>query len=311
VEPPQPNFTGTVYGDTDGDQVDDDKIANGWIGIARFEDGVQVTMEGESIPSTEYKDEWSNLYWQFTRWADTNASGKFEMNLPVGSYQVIGVGGQGVWYQPKLEFDIEEDEITVLDISEPGPNVTITIAGVPTGMQDSQYAWLDVFRSVGDDLFFEPVEFTGKDGDEFTFEGSFASGTYRIGFFGTEYGGIEIDDETITVSGETTKTVNVGEETGKQIVEGQIVTGASDIGQKAWIKIEGVVDGSTVTKKTQTNAHGEFKFKLPDDTDWTVTEISLREGYLLLPESEAYQFNSGTDSSPADLWEVDIEDLLQ
>lgn len=311
VAPPQPNFTGTVYGDTDGDQVDDDPIGNGWIGIARYEDGVQVTMEGEDISSDEYKDEWSNLYWQYTRWTETNASGKFEMNLPVGSYQVIGVGGQGVWYQPRLEFDIAADEITILDISEPGPNVTITVTGVPTEMQATNYAWLDVFRTVGTDKFFEPVEFTGKDGNDFVFEGNLASGSYEIGFFGTEYGGIEIDDETMTVSGTTTKTVNVGEETGKQMIEGQIITGTTNIGQKAWIKIEGVVDGSTVTKKTQTNASGEFKFKLPENTDWTVTEISLKEGYLLLPDSTDYQFNSGSAASPSALWEVDIESLLQ
>lgn len=312
VEPPQPNLIGTVFGDTDNDGNDDDPIGNGWLGIARYEDGIQVTMEGETIPSTEYKDDWSNMYWQHTRWTETTDSGGYEMNLDVGSYQIIGVGGQGVWYQPRLEFDIEENETTILDISQPGPNVTITVTGVPTEMQAATYAWLDVFRSVDGNLYFEPVEFVEKDGNnDFIFEGSLTSGTYTIGFFGTDLGGLEVDDETMTVSGTTTKSVNVGEETGKQVVEGQILNNSASIGQKAWIKIEGTVDGSTVTKKTQTNVDGEFKFKLPENTDWSVVEISLIEGYLLLPDSTDYDFNSGSASSPSADWDLDIGSLLQ
>ncbi len=138
-----------------------------------------------------------------------------------------------------------------------------------------------------------------------------ASGSYTIGFFGTDLGGLEIDDASMTVSGTTNKTVNVGQETGKQVVEGQILKDTSALGQKAWIKIEGTVDGNTVTKKTQTNVNGEFKFKLPDNTDWTVVEISLIEGYLLLPESPDYEFNSGTSASPSAAWNLDIGSLLQ
>lgn len=312
VEPPQPNLTGTVYGDTDNDGNDDDPVANGWLGIARYENGKQVTMEGQAISSSAYKDEWSNMYWQHTRWTETNGSGGYEMNLDTGTYQIIGVGGQGVWYQPRLEFEIEDGQTTILDISEPGPNVTVTVTGVPTAMQSANYAWLDVFREVDGDRLFEPVEFVEKDGNgNFVFKSNLASGSYTIGFFGTDLGGLEIDDASMTVSGTTNKTVNVGQETGKQVVEGQILKDTSALGQKAWIKIEGTVDGNTVTKKTQTNVNGEFKFKLPDNTDWTVVEISLIEGYLLLPESPDYEFNSGTSASPSAAWNLDIGSLLQ
>ncbi len=312
VEPPQPNLSGTVFGDTDNDNVDDDPIGNGWLGIARYEDGVQVTMEGEDISDDEYKDEWSNMYWQHTRWTETNENGGYEMNLDTGSYQIIGVGGQGVWYQPRLEFDIEENQVTILDISEPGPNVTITVSGVPDEMLTSSYAWLDVFREVDGNRFFEPVEFLEKDlSDNFIFEGNLTSGTYTIGFFGTDVGGLEIDDETMTVSGTTTHTVNVGIETGQQIVEGQILNNSAALGEKAWIKIEGTVDGSTVTRKTQTDGSGNFKFKLPDNTDWSVTEISIIAGYLLLPDSSEYDFNSGNTTTPSLDWDLDIGSLLE
>lgn len=316
VSPPQPNLTGTVYGDTDDDGNDDDPIGNGWIGIARYENGVQVTMDGESVPSTDYKDEWSNMYWQHTRWTETNASGKYEMNLSVGNYQVIGVGGQGVWYQPRLEFEIEEGEITILDIQEPGPNVTITVTGVPTAMQGSSYAWLDVFQEVDGFKYFEPVEFVEEDSsNNFIFKGNLASGSYTVGFFGTENGGIEIDNGTMTVSGTTAYEVKLGDEAGKQFVEGQIKYNTQNLGQKAWIKIEGTVDGTAVTKKTQTDSDGNFKFKVRLNTDgsattWTVTEISLKEGYLLLPDSTDYEFDSGTDTSPSTAWNFDIGSLV-
>ncbi len=312
VAPPQPNLTGQVYGDTDNDGSADDLVSNGWLGIARYENGVQVTMEGEAIPSTEYKDEWSNMYWQFTRWTETNSNGKYEMKLSAGTYRIIGVGGQGVWYEPRKDFTIVEGELKLLDITEPGPNVTVTISGVPTAMQSAAYAWLDVFRVENGVKYFEPFEFKSSSGSEFIFEGNLPVGTYTVGFFGTEYGGIEIEDTGLSVgSGQTNYEVNVGNESGKQVVTGQILNGGSALGQKAWIKIEGTVENQTVTKKTQTDRDGNFKFKLPDNTDWTVTEISLKEGYLLLPESANYEFNTGSDASPSGDWNLDIGSLLQ
>ncbi len=312
VAPPQPNLTGQVYGDTDSDGEADDLVGNGWIGIARFENGVQVTMEGEAIPSGEYKDEWSNMYWQYTRWTETNANGKYEMKLSAGTYRIIGVSGQGVWYEPRKDFTIVAGELKLLDITEPGPNVTITVSGVPTEMQGANYAWLDVFSEVDGMKYFEPFEFKSSSGSEFIFEGNLSQGNYTVGFFGTEYGGIEIDDTGLSVDGaQTTYTVNVGNESGKQVVTGQILMSGNALGQKAWIKIEGTVDAQTVTKKTQTDGSGNFKFKLPENTDWSVTEISLKEGYLLLPESTSYDFNAGSDTSPSEDWDLDIGSLLQ
>lgn len=234
------------------------------------------------------------------------------MKLSAGTYRIIGVSGQGVWYEPRKEFTIVAGELKLLDITEPGPNVMVTISGVPTEMQGANYAWLDVFSEVDGSKFFEPFEFKSSSGSEFIFEGNLSPGTYTVGFFGTEYGGIEIDDSGLSVdSGQTAYEVNVGNESGKQVIAGQILNSENALGQKAWIKIEGTVDAQTVTKKTQTDSDGNFKFKLPDNTDWSVTEISLIEGYLLLPESTDYDFNAGSDASPSADWDLDIGSLLQ
>jgi len=318
LAPPTPNITGTVYGDTDNDtETADVAVPNAWIGFARFSGGKQVTMDGQAIQAGEGGyDEWANIYWHHTRWTETNDSGEFAISLQSGgTYRVVGVSGPGLFFKPNTEVTIVGNETYNLDIKKPGPNVTFTVQNIPSGMlpgeSEAVGAWLDIYMAVNGEKHFMPVEFKSKTvtGEEpnqvgtYTFEAALLNGDYKIAFFGTGIAGAELEQD-FTVNGTTAVTVELGAEEGKVIVKGSLKNGDAAYAEKMWVKFSATINGNTVEKKTQTNASGEFTFKL-DSGVWTLIGLSGKDGAFDLSASSIT-----IDTADSSTWNVNIESLI-
>ncbi len=313
VKQPEPNVTGTAYGTINGEER---PIRKGWINVARYSGDTQLTMDGETISPEECKEPYSDIYWNHTYWAETDESGNFSFKLDVdGTYRIVSVGGEGIWYQPNTEFTVAEDKSTELEIREPGANVTITIKDVPQEMiSDDDQAWLDIYQEKNEEKHFMPVQYVGKTDGQFVFEATLKDGDYAIAFFGTPNGGIELES-SFTVDGTANEELSIQNESGMTMVKGSIVKDGSPISEKAWIAITSVIEGKTVKKKVQTNNNGEFTFKLSVGTVWILSEIVTEDdGYIGVSEEAAgnytYIISEEQSQSPIEWSPINISDLL-
>ncbi|BEP27763.1 collagen binding domain-containing protein [Helicovermis profundi] len=311
LAPPTPNISGIVYGDIDNDGVDD-VVSNARIGFARFTNNKQVTLDGLEISDNEQGyDEWANIYWQHTRWTETNENGEFAISLPSGgTYRVIGVAGQGLFFRPNTEITIVGNETYNLEIKKRGPNVTFNILNVPTSMIPQQganvEAWLDVYQTIDGEKQFMPVEFVSSTNGTFTFNSSLLDGDYKVAFFGTAVGGAELEEE-FTVNGTTVVPINLGEETGKVIVSGSLMNQQTAYSEKMWVKFSSTVNGVFVEKKIQTDENGQFTLKLDAGTTWTLVGLSGKDGAFNL-SGVTMNYDTGTNLSTS--WNIDISTLL-
>jgi hypothetical protein len=305
IRPPTPNVTGIVYG-TFGEE--ERPINRGWINVARYVGDTQVTMDGYTIPDDEWKDPYSDMYWHHTDWAETDESGNFSFKLDSGgTYRIVSVGGEGIWYQPNTEITIVGDETYDIEVREPGPNVTITITDLPEELLEASDGWLDIYVEKEGFKHFMPANFVEKTETDFVFEATLRDGDYTIAFFGTPNGGLELEVD-LEVDGSTELEISIQNESGKCLVKGTVTRDGTQVTEQVWVAIEGTVEGETVKKKVQTNSNGEFTFKLKHNTVWTLKElVPETEGFILVEEGAVSDLTI-TEEQTKD-WTIEINDI--
>lgn len=307
VYPPEPNITGVVYGDFDGEER---PVRKGWINIARYSNDVQVTMDGQPILEGDMKDQFTGIYWQHTVGFEIDEAGVFEANLNTNAtYRVISVGGEGLWYQPNTEIILLGDEKANVEIRKPGPNVTITIKDVPANVASANEAWLDIFIEKGEFKNFIPSTFVQKTvNNEFVFTASMNDGLYKVNFFGTPEGkGIEIDTE-LQVNGTTSLEISLSSSNNHTMVYGTVTYNGNPVSRKVWVAFTSTKNGELVKKKAQTDETGNFILKLPKDTVWKLVEVVTADEYIEVTDPEAEETISiGTQNSIN--WNLEINDI--
>ena len=296
--PPQPNASGTLYGDNG------QPVPNGWVGIARYINGLQVSMDGSAIPTSEDKDSNTNIYWKRTIGIPSDGTGHYELKLDPGSYKVVSAGGAGIWYQPYTSLEIPAQGSLTVDIKKPGANVTLTVSNVPTNLAaGATEGSLNVYQLVGQDKVATPVKFEQINGGSFVFDGLLQDGTYTVSYFGTKNGGMEVTKQ-FSVAGSANVSVNLGTEAGMTIVNGTVTNSAAPVTERIWLAIQGTVNGQTVKMKVQTDDSGHFTFKLQSGTQWQVVEISTSTGYNDTSAIGAYQYSTANTS-----WSIDLNQI--
>ncbi len=305
VTPPEPNVTGTVFGELD-------PIGYGWISIARYDnEGNQVTMEGEPIEEENYYHD-DGIYWHHTKWMNTDENGDFSLKLASGTYKVISVSGNGVWYKADTNFTVTGGQTTEVEVRQPGPNVTITLQN--TGLSDTE-AWIDIEQDKDGNKYYVPVRLKSVNNGQYVFEARLNAGDYVIKNFGTPTYWTEIYHE-FTVNNENTMLpvmIDFNNETKKK-VSGQIKLSGVNIDEKASIAIQpvinGVIDESAEKRWLQTEEDGSFTFKLEEGTTWAVTGITTSSAYITINSPLSYSITvSEQDEQLPTEWMIDLDTL--